>query len=297
MRKGKELVRFDWAMKRLLRDKANFVVLEGFLSVLLNEAIKIRQILPGDSNKATEDDKFNHVDILVENSKGELVIIEVQNSKELDYFHRILFGSSKAIVEYIQKGDPYAKVKKIISITIAYFDLGQGLDYVYRGTTIFKGIHRGDILTLSAEQVDLYGKSAVEEIYPEYWIIKAGKFDEDRVNDKLDEWIYFLKTGEVEDSFTAQGISEAKEKLDEMKLSPQDRLDYESYLKRLRNLASQRHTEMAEFMFSLKKEQAKLKAEIVIELWKNGVPSEVIVKSTKLSVEEVNEIIAAAKIE
>ena len=26
-------VRFDWAIKRLLRQKANFVVLEGFLTV------------------------------------------------------------------------------------------------------------------------------------------------------------------------------------------------------------------------------------------------------------------------
>lgn len=28
-------IRFDWAMKRLLRDKSNYVVLEGFLSTLL----------------------------------------------------------------------------------------------------------------------------------------------------------------------------------------------------------------------------------------------------------------------
>ena len=31
------LIRFDWAMKRLLRDKSNYVVLEGFLSTLLEE--------------------------------------------------------------------------------------------------------------------------------------------------------------------------------------------------------------------------------------------------------------------
>ena len=141
-----KLIRFDWAIKKLLRHKANFDILEGFLSVLLSEAIIIKQILDSESNKETEDGKHNRVDILVENSIGELVIIEVQNSKEYDYFHRILFGTSKIITEHIKQGEPYASVKKIISITIAYFDLGQGEDYVYHGTNSFKGIHKGDVL-------------------------------------------------------------------------------------------------------------------------------------------------------
>ena len=31
---GSNYIRFDWAMKRLLRNKANFAVLEGFLTTL-----------------------------------------------------------------------------------------------------------------------------------------------------------------------------------------------------------------------------------------------------------------------
>ena len=38
-------IRFDWAMKRLLRDKANFQVLEGLLTTLLNEKITIKNLL------------------------------------------------------------------------------------------------------------------------------------------------------------------------------------------------------------------------------------------------------------
>ena len=38
-------IRFDWAIKSLLRQKANFGVLEGFLTVFLNEPIKIVDIL------------------------------------------------------------------------------------------------------------------------------------------------------------------------------------------------------------------------------------------------------------
>lgn len=35
--KDNRIIRFDWAAKRLLRNKANFGVLEGFLTVLLGE--------------------------------------------------------------------------------------------------------------------------------------------------------------------------------------------------------------------------------------------------------------------
>ena len=51
------LVRFDWAMKKLLRNKANFEILEGFLSELLLQDVKIQNILESESNKQSEDDK------------------------------------------------------------------------------------------------------------------------------------------------------------------------------------------------------------------------------------------------
>ena len=58
-----EYIRFDWAMKRLLRDKANFSVLEGFLTVLLGKKIKISTLLESEGNKESRDDKFNRVDL------------------------------------------------------------------------------------------------------------------------------------------------------------------------------------------------------------------------------------------
>ena len=46
----KKHIRFDWAAKKLLRDKANFDILEGFLSELLKEEIKIEGLLESESN-------------------------------------------------------------------------------------------------------------------------------------------------------------------------------------------------------------------------------------------------------
>lgn len=134
----KNLIRFDWALKRLLRNKANYKVLEGFMSELLNEEITIINILESESNQETEDDKFNRVDLLVENSKKELTIIEIQQRNEYDYFHRMLYGTSKLITEYLKLGEPYSNIRKVYSVNILYFDLGQGEDYIYHGKTNFK---------------------------------------------------------------------------------------------------------------------------------------------------------------
>ena len=89
-----QIIRFDWAMKRLLRNKANFSVLEGLLTTLLGEKIVIQKLLESESNQEDEYDKYNRVDMLAENSKGELVLIEVQNNNEYAYFQRMLFGTS-----------------------------------------------------------------------------------------------------------------------------------------------------------------------------------------------------------
>jgi len=287
---AKKLVRFDWAMKRILRHKANFDILEGFLSVLLGEEVTIKQILDSDSNKETNDDKHNRVDILVENSKDELVIIEVQNSKEYDYFHRMLYGTSKAISEHIKEGQAYAEVKKIISITIAYFDLGQGKDYVYHGTTVFKGVHKNDILTLSGKQVELYKKDNIHEVYPEYWVIKVSQFH-NRVKDKLDEWIYFFKNAEIKNSFSAKGLKEAGEKLDEMKLNQKDAKEYKKYLKNLRDIASDQHTKMADAQDLINKGREEEREAAVIGLHDNGIPVAIIAKSLKMSEQKILEVI------
>jgi len=291
---AKKLVRFDWAMKKMLRHKANFDILEGFLSELLGEEVKIKQVLDSESNKETEDDKFNRVDVLVEFASGELVIVEVQNSKEYDYFHRMLYGTSKVITEHIKEGQPYAEVKKVISVTIAYFDLGQGKDYVYHGTTVFKGIHKNDILTLADKQIELYKKNNVHEIFPEYWVIKVGKFG-NRVKDKLDEWIYFFKNAEIKNDFSAKGLKAAGEKLDEMKLNEKEAKDYKKYLKELRDIASEQHTKMADAQDlinqGINKGEERKEKEIILEMNKEGFSIPQIAKIVKKSEEEVRQII------
>lgn len=231
------LIRLDWAIKNILRDKANFDILEGFLSELLRFDVTIQEILESESNKPTQETKFNRVDLLVKNEEGQLLIIEVQNDTEADYLQRLMFGTSKAKTEHIIKGSPYSTIKKIYSISIVYFDLGVGDDYLYHGETTFTGLRKSTELGLTESQKELYKAQRVADLFPEYYLIKVPKFD-DTIRDTLDEWIYFLKNESVKESFKAKGLDAAKSKLDVLNMSEEDRRSYESYLQDLHYQAS-----------------------------------------------------------
>ena len=240
-------IRFDWAMKRLLRDKANYVVLEGFLASLLGKRFKIHRFLESEGNQEDEEDKYNRVDILAESEDGELCIIEVQNSRELSYFHRMLYGVSKAITEYIGLGKPYEEVRKVYSINIVYFELGQGKDYVYHGKTEFVGLHQPhDTLKLSVRQnekffgnkeFDVMKRKAASDLFPEYYVLRVNDFDKVATT-PLDEWIEFLKTGNISAKAKAAGLSEARERLRVDALSDKDREAYYRHMESVRHMKS-----------------------------------------------------------
>jgi len=249
----RSMISFDWAMKRLLRSKANFEVLEGFLSELLRRKIKIKSISESEGNKSDKEDKYNRVDIFVEADDKELVIIELQFYSQSDYFHRMLYGTSKAIAEHIHEGDTYDKVRKVYSINIVYFDLGTGDDYVYHGVSNFRGLHTHNELRLDDDQKKVYNKTFVGDLYPEYYILKVKNFD-DIAKDTLDEWIYYLKHNKIHDNFTAQGLDKAREVLAFDKMSEEKKKQY------LRNIEEWRIKE-SEILTALHKGKAEGLAE------------------------------------
>mgnify|MGYP004657088385 FL=1 len=290
-----QVIRFDWAMKRLLRNKANFGVLEGLLTTLLNEKITIQKLLESESNQEDEYDKYNRVDMLAENSKGELVLIEVQNNNEYAYFQRMLFGTSKLVTEYINRGEGYDKVRKVYSVNIVYFALGHGTDFVYHGKTEFRGIHNGDILELSPFQKQRFKVDAVSQLYPEYYILKVNDFNQ-AAKTPLEEWIYYLNTGNIPSDATAPGLEEARERL---KLDSMTKDELSAYYRHLDNvviLRSNIQTERMEGMEEgmekgLKKgrEEGRLEANrnTVRNLKKLGATVEFISQATGLSKEEI----------
>ena len=226
-------IRFDWMIKRLLRNKADFAVLEGFMSVLLEHQIHITKILESEANQDEQDQKFNRVDALVEDETGAKYIIEVQNDHEIDYFQRMLFGTSKVISQYTKLGDAYGSITKVYSINIVYFSLGQGKGYIYKGTTEFKNIFdKNDVLQLTSKQQELYNANEVCNIFPEYYILKVNNFNEFALS-PLQQWVSVLKTGDIPIEFNAPGLDEARDVLNYDKLSPEEKNAYNRYVNNL----------------------------------------------------------------
>lgn len=303
---GDEIIRFDWAMKRLLRQKANFAVLESFLSELLGDTVRIHRILESEGNKETADDKFNRVDILAENSRKDLIIIEIQNNAELYYFQRMLYGTSKAITEYIYEGDEYSQIRKVYSISIVYFDIGQGDDYIYHGKSEFRGIHTNDTLKLSVKQKETFVKEEAGDLFPEYYILRVNEFNQHAVT-PLDEWMAFLKSGKIDEETKVEGLRLARRQLRVSCLSKEERMAYERHIEnrriqwdvlntaRIEGLDEGRAAGMAEGRKEgIAEGRAEGIKEGVLSVARNmkaqGIPADLIVKATGLSQEELDKL-------
>lgn len=284
-------VSFDWAMKRILRDKANFAVLEGLFTVLLDEPVHIVELLESESNRETDEDKQNRVDVKAKNDKGEIFIIEVQLAKEYDFIARLLYGVSKTISEHIFKGNKYAEVKKVYSISIVYFNMGKGDDYLYHGTTDFVGVHTKDHLKLGELDRDRIRMITPADVFPEYYIIRVNEFNKVATT-PLEEWIDFLKRGHIDDDTVTPGLVEARKRLSYMMMSDADREAFDNYFmynwKRTSEVKTswmEGHAEGVEE--GLKKGLQKSKQEIVLRMKDMGIDTSVIATATGLSIEEI----------
>jgi len=219
---GRMIVTFDWAIKTILRDKANFDVLEGFLTALFGRPMVILDLLESESNRGDDREKYNRVDLLAKTGDGERIIVEVQYLSEMAYLRRLAYGMAKTIVETLKLGEPYANLRKVYSISLLHFDISQdGDDYIYHGKTKFTGLHTHNPVTLKKSLVGEQVRIGETNIFPEYYLIPLKRFT-DVVQDDLDQWVYAFKNNEVLDEFTAPGIGALKEKLDYLKLNKRE---------------------------------------------------------------------------
>ena len=291
-----KLVRFDWAMKYLLRDKANFDILEGFLSALFeDDEIKILNILESESNSESETDKFNRVDLLIQDSKKRKIFIEIQNTRETDYLERLLYSSSKIVVENQNLGDNFKDISKVISISILYFNLGIGNDYIYHGTTDFTGINTGDKLIVK-KRIDISKtfepkyKFIEKNIFPEYYFITVERY-KNVVKKRIDEWIYMIKNNEIAEGSNSKNIDKAKQKLSELNMSKTQKKTYEKYLINLirdKDIIETARTEGEKA--GLKKGELKGLKKVAKQMKTENEPIEKIIKFTGLTKNEIENL-------
>lgn len=300
-----ELIRFDYAIKKLLRNKANFAVLEGFIEVILDKKCKIQSILESESNKQNEDDKFNRVDIKAQDENGEIFIVEVQTSRYTYFLERLLFGVSKAVVEQATEGDDYGKIKKVYSISVVYYDFGEGEDYIYRGTTEFRGVRKGDILKVSrkeelteeelAAEMDkdeknrrsyTLKKRPVGDMFPEYCLLRINAF-RPSVADALDEWMTFLKDNSIKDDTTAPGLVAAKEVL---KQSNMDKEEHDAYIRHLESMQNEKSAISYSYASGKAEGRADAMRETARKMKAKGLDPDTIADITGLSPDEIEKM-------
>lgn len=297
-------IRFDWAAKKILRDKENFSILEGLITVLLGESVHIIEMLESESNQVDVSDKFNRVDIKARNSNNEIIIVEIQLTRELYYLERILYGVAKAITEHIHLGDKYDQVKKVYSISILYFDLGKGEDYVYKGQTSFVGLTKKDTLQVTTKELGVINMKSPEKVFPEYYLVRVNAFNKIAEN-HLEEWIKYLKDGDIDENTTAPGLQEAKRKLEYMAMNKAEKLAYDEHINAMmiqndvidtammEGMAKGMAKGMAEGMAKGMAEgigigEKKNQMAIATQMKADGLPIDMILKYTGLTKEEIN---------
>ncbi|MQN14610.1 Rpn family recombination-promoting nuclease/putative transposase [Segatella copri] len=282
-------IRFDWAILHQLHQKANFGVLEGFLTVFLNEPIKIVEILENEGNVLAED-KFYRVEIKAKNSNGEDILVEIQNITRLCYQERIFYGVDKAITEHINLGNTYKEVKKVYSISILYFDLGKGSDYIYVGQNNFIGLHTQDQLIISTKEKDTIVRKSPAEIFPTYMLVRVNEFNK-VAKSPLEEWVDYLKNGVINPDTKAPGLQEAREKLKYYSMSNAERHAYDEHVNAImiQNdvLGNARLEGHAEGRAEGKTEE---KNAIALKMRQAGLPIEQIMQFTGLSEENIKSL-------
>jgi len=261
------LISFDWALKTILRQKDNFDILEGFLSDLLGYHIKIIGLLESESNKDSEDDKFNRVDLKAQDSDGKEIIIEVQHDTEPDYLERVYYGAAKSLVNDMWEGYKYGKVKKIISVSIVYWG-------VLKKSYVVKGSMKFEDLVGSQEIKD------VKDIFADYYFIQPKLF-EDKIKTKLDEWVYLFKYSKVKGEIKATNMDKAQEKLDRLKMTERERLAYEEY---------QLNKTINEGVLQVREDKGieKGRQEMIEAMKASGMSNEQIENVLKLAEEKIN---------
>lgn len=289
-------IRFDWAIKRILRDKANFDVLEGLMTVLIGQPITITEIMESESNQDSREDKFNRVDVKAKTADGEIIIVEVQLAKEANFVQRILFGASKAVIEQIGIGKGYEAIKKVYSINVLYFNLGEGSDYAYHGRTLFTGMNDPDsVLRFTNKREEKYMAETTsrivppEDVLPEYFLLRVNQFN-DVAKTPIEEWMAYLKSGVIKDDTRTPGLQAAREKLNYMRMTAEERHAYDDYMVSVHAARDVYQTAIAEARAEERAANEIKLRNIAKSLKSNSVPVDVISTSTGLSVDEIEKL-------
>jgi predicted transposase/invertase (TIGR01784 family) len=227
----KPLVSFDYAIKYLLRDKANFSIVEGFISALLQtkgyKPIKILALLESESNR--EDDKLKRslADMIVEDTDHNKYIIEIERSFRDNFIHKACFNSSRLIVDNISEGKDFRDIVKIFHISLLYFQIGNK-GVIYHGKTIIHDIDTNERLMVHIQNKKTHEFYDAVDILPEYFFISVPMFN-DIIEKEIDQFLYVMKHDDVPKDFESPYMKQILNKLKILKMTKEEHDEYLYY--------------------------------------------------------------------
>lgn len=286
-------IRFDWAIKGKLRQKSNIGVLEGFLTVFLNEPIHIVEILESEEEQQVKENLYRTV-IQAKNINGDIIIVEIRNITALYYLEHVHNDIAKDTTKSFYLGNTYKEVKKFYSINIIYFDFGKGTDYIYIGKNDFVGLHTQDKLIITPKEKDFIIKKLFSEIIPTYMLVRVNESNK-VAKSPLEEWVNYLKNGVISPEAKAPGLQNARKILRYYSLSNAERYAYDEHVNAimiqndvLENVKQESKSD--EFLEGKAEGRAEEKNDIARKMIKCGMSLVQISQITGLSYDQLKEL-------
>ena len=286
----KPLISFDYAIKYLLRDKGEYGIVEGFISVLLKtkgyKGVKIVALLESESNKEDRKSKRSLADVVVEDEDHHRYIIEIERHVKESFIHKACFNTSRLIVDNLAERQDYTKIAKIFHISLLYFPLSESKGIVYHGETIIREVETNERLSVHLENKKTGEKFDTTDILPEYFFISVPSFN-DRLEKEIDDWLYVMKYDEVPEHYHSPYMVQVADKLSILKMTKEERGQYSYYQKQLYN-------DRDELKSAEAKGEAKARRKHILGMKRKGLSKDDMADIAEITVLEVEKILASS---
>jgi predicted transposase/invertase (TIGR01784 family) len=277
----------DFGFKKIFGEEASKPLLIDFLNALLPQANKIVDLSFKNTEQLGQTDAERKAifDIYCENELGEKFIVELQKAKQNYFKERTIYYSTFPIREQAEKGEWNYNLKAVYCVGI--------LDFTFDD---YESEPEKNEVVHTIKLKNQNGKTFYEKLTYIYLEMPNFKMSEIELNSRLDQWLFFIKNLEdfqsIPTIFSDEIFTKAFEKAELAKFGQGDLDSYENSLKIYRDLKGVIDTAFDEGKQEGRDEgREEGRIEIARALKENGVPVEIIIKSTGLTKEEIEKLI------
>ena len=292
----------DVGFKIIFGQEVNKDLLIDFLNQLLKGEYEVTDLTFADKEMHGDsvDDKSCIYDIFCKTSKGEMIIVEMQNSRQVFFRDRAVYYVSKAMASQGRRGGGWNyELKAVIGIFFMNFVMVRELSA--EGPVPARGAKFRTDVILADKDDGVPFSDKVRMIFLQLPLFTKERADECETD--FERWIYILKHMETLDRMPFEAKKAVYARLAEIcasaKLSAKDRDRYEASLKAYRDAkALQYYYDNAESLAFAQGEaqgeaqgmaqgETKAKTSIAKTLYQMGMPVAKIAEATHLTEAEV----------